>query len=117
MSSTCLSRVFGDSYVILESDMKDDDEGFCQYYNLRAERLANLEEGEIRINICYTPDPAKITFKIIDSGNGFRQPEVSEFSDRSFYGRGLSLIMEIAESVTLNNIGNEVTAIYPLTSI
>ncbi|WP_372766016.1 SpoIIE family protein phosphatase [Pseudoalteromonas sp.] len=96
----------------LESSLKDSDKGFCQYYELRAKRLAGLAKGEIRLELSYIPDEPKISFTITDSGSGF---VMNNRGDNSLYhGRGLSLIKEIAESVNLNELGNEVTVTYSL---
>lgn len=96
----------------LESSLKDSDDGFCHYYELRAERLADLTDGEIKLDISYIPDNPKISFTITDSGSGFIQTDT--YDDSNFYGRGLSLIKEIAESVNLNKCGNKITVTYSL---
>ncbi|MDE3271190.1 ATP-binding SpoIIE family protein phosphatase [Pseudoalteromonas sp. G4] len=96
----------------LESSLKDSDDGFCQYYELRAERLADLTDGEIKLDISYTPDTPKISFTIADSGSGFIKTDAHD--DSNFHGRGLSLIKEIAESVNLNECGNKITVTYSL---
>ncbi|MFY8349950.1 ATP-binding SpoIIE family protein phosphatase [Pseudoalteromonas sp. SSM20] len=96
----------------LESSLKDSDDGFCQYYELRAERLADLTDGEIKLDISYIPDNPKISFTITDSGSGFIKTDTHD--DSNFHGRGLSLIKEIAESVNLNECGNKITVTYSL---
>ena len=95
----------------LESGLKDCDEGFCQYYELRAERLSALAEGKITLDINYLPEQPKIRFTIKDSGDGFIKHHVN---DDNFHGRGLGLIKEIAESVELNECGNQITVSYSL---
>lgn len=96
----------------LESGLKDSDEGFCQYYELRAERLSALAEGKITLDINYLPEQPKICFTITDSGDGFIKHHVND--DDNFHGRGLGLIKEIAESVELNECGNQITVSYSL---
>ncbi len=97
----------------LESCLKDSDEGFCEYYELRAERLAELSAGAINIDVSYLPEDPKISFTITDSGDGFTRKNIAN-DDNNFHGRGLGLIKEIAESVSQNESGNSITVTYSL---
>lgn len=97
----------------LESCLKDSDEGFCEYYELRAERLAELSAGVINIDVSYLPEDPKISFTITDSGDGFAGKNIAH-DDNNFHGRGLGLIKEIAESVSQNERGNSITVTYSL---
>ena len=96
------------------SKMKDSDNGFYQYYDLREERLAALESGEIVLAISYTPDEPTLMLTVSDSGPGFAQEVIRQQTNSSCHGRGLNLIREIAQSVQYNDIGNSVTISYSL---
>lgn len=99
----------------LDSALKSGDEGFCEYYELRAERLAVLNKGFVSILIKYDPDKKNIVFTMTDSGSGFIKHVNSGANENSAsHGRGLNLINEIAHSVTTNEKGNVVTVEYNL---
>jgi CheY-like chemotaxis protein/anti-sigma regulatory factor (Ser/Thr protein kinase) len=85
----------------LDSALKRDAEGFGLYYQQRAERLDNLQDGYIRIdfNIVPTGDGGRLTVRVQDSGAGFDSdrvlalpPAITQLS-----GRGLSLVRQLSD--------------------
>lgn len=98
----------------LDSEIKDREDGFFEFYSLRAEALKSLRDAFIRMTAKYDPQLKELIFTIKDSGSGFIQSvDKSECMVRE-HGRGLGLLMEIASDITYNDIGNEVTLIYSL---
>ena len=88
----------------LDSSLKNDAVGFARYYQLRAERLANLCDGFIRVHVQVVPvgEGGLLTLQVEDSGPGFNvdtilalPPVVDEL-----YGRGLALVRELSEQAT-----------------
>ncbi|SQF99654.1 response regulator receiver:ATP-binding region, ATPase-like:stage II sporulation E [Paucimonas lemoignei] len=88
----------------LDSSLKNDAVGFARYYQLRAERLANLCDGFIRVHVQVVPmgEGGRLTLQVEDSGPGFSvdtilalPPVVDEL-----YGRGLALVRELSEQAT-----------------
>ncbi|MFC3032385.1 SpoIIE family protein phosphatase [Pseudoalteromonas fenneropenaei] len=98
----------------LDSDIKNKEEGFLEFYLLREEALKRLKEALIIISVRYDPEKANLTFCICDSGQGFIKKDSQPESLTREHGRGLSLVKEIAQSVTYNGAGNEVEMIYSL---
>jgi CheY-like chemotaxis protein len=85
----------------LDSSQKNNAAGFTRYYQQRAQRLAGLDEGFIRIHLQVTPvqDGGRLSLQVEDSGAGFKvdtilalPPVVDEL-----YGRGLALVRELSE--------------------
>jgi len=97
------------------SSLKQDAEGFENYYLMRAERLAALSEASIEIKLEYGLDePRVLDIEIIDSGAGFDISGMTErpFDDHppSFHGRGLTLVESLCRKVRFNDKGNSVRA-------
>ena len=68
----------------------------------------------IIIDIRYCPETLSLYFIICDSGRGFSSQSNDEMSGNNEFGRGLSLLEEIAEKVTYNASGNQVEMSYKL---
>jgi CheY-like chemotaxis protein len=98
----------------LDSDIKNHDDGFFEFYQLREQALANLDDAFIIISTRYCPDELCLYFSICDSGNGFSNKNKSNIELSREHGRGLSLLTEIAQSIKYNNAGNEVEMVYSL---
>jgi CheY-like chemotaxis protein len=84
----------------LDSALKRDAEGFALYYQLRAERLENMEGGFIRFSFQIIPvgQGGRLIVEVHDSGNGFDvervlalPPAVNQLS-----GRGLNLVRQLS---------------------
>ncbi|MBQ4848739.1 fused response regulator/phosphatase [Pseudoalteromonas sp. MMG013] len=98
----------------LDSEIKNQDEGFFEFYQLREQALVCLTDALIIISARYCPDSLSLFFSICDSGNGFRNQESNDTELHREHGRGLSLLNEIAQSVRYNHAGNEVEMVYSL---
>ncbi|MFY8272841.1 SpoIIE family protein phosphatase [Pseudoalteromonas sp. SSDWG2] len=96
----------------LDSQMKLSDEGFMDYYLQREQRLDELTQGKIVIDVHYVPHERKVIFKLADSGDGFDRDAINLQQGYQSFGRGLSLLNELAENVTYNDKGNEVNITY-----
>ncbi|MCG9760410.1 MULTISPECIES: fused response regulator/phosphatase [Pseudoalteromonas] len=100
----------------LDSEIKNKEDGFFEFYSLRESVLKELKEALIIISVRYSPEELKLYFNICDSGNGFESSERNKAKQEHSHGRGVSLLNEIAQSVSYNNAGNEVEMTYSLTS-
>jgi CheY-like chemotaxis protein len=85
----------------LDSKLKGNASGFARYYQQRAERLAGLDNGFIRVHLQVIPvgEGGRLRLQVEDSGPGFEvdtilalPPVVDEL-----YGRGLALVRELGE--------------------
>ena len=98
----------------LDSAIKNQDEGFFTFYQIREEALSELEDAQIEISANYEPQNMQIRFTITDSGSGFHKKKDSSASLSQEHGRGLGLLNEVAHSVSYNETGNCVELIYSL---
>ncbi|KAA1156602.1 fused response regulator/phosphatase [Pseudoalteromonas fuliginea] len=98
----------------LDSNIKLQEDGFFKYYEMREKALAVLSDAMIIIDMRYCPDTLSLYFIICDSGRGFNRGESALSATNSEFGRGLSLLKEIAEKVTYNASGNQVEMCYKL---
>lgn len=98
----------------LDSNIKDSDDGFLEFYQQRAEALTNLKHASVVVRVQYAPQTHSISFTIRDSGKGFRQKTKYDADLKQEHGRGISLLHEIAQQIRFNSSGNEVTIVYSL---
>ena len=100
----------------LDSDIKETEDGFLDYYMLRDERLNSLTDGKIDITVKYSPETTSIYFTVTDSGEGFMHDtiELSPMEGEQEHGRGTLLLKELATTVEYNDKGNQITFSYQL---
>lgn len=104
----------------LSSKIKDSNDGFIDYYIQRDTLLNELTSGHLNIEINYIPEQTCLYLTITDSGSGFNtDAKKSELdnADEHEYGRGFTLMQELATSVEYNEIGNQVKIGYQLNII
>jgi serine phosphatase RsbU (regulator of sigma subunit) len=106
-------------YGVLKIDpgLKKSIEGFELYFKERFERLNNILDGWIKINIAYEPDDKEAGLFVVrmeDSGNGFdylRQlPKLEE--NPAFGGRGIPLMQSVCKTLRYCGKGNCVEVEY-----
>jgi two-component system, HptB-dependent secretion and biofilm response regulator len=99
----------------LGSELKNDPEGFERYLLTRIERLAALNSGQIRLDICQlgSLQGNQLSIEVTDSGPGFdwvaQQNAAAEPS--LYHGRGLQLVRRLSHSVEIHGRGNRVRAL------
>jgi DNA-binding response OmpR family regulator/anti-sigma regulatory factor (Ser/Thr protein kinase) len=99
----------------LDSEIKQSEAGFFAYFKLLDEKLSKLENASIVITAEYEPDKNSLAFQIRDSGKGFKQQHISKLeSVEKSYGRGISLVKELCESVEYSNNGNTVDVVFKI---
>lgn len=79
----------------LTSTMKQDPEGFAEYYRLRLERLHALQHGEIRIRVQFEPSSKELTVSVSDNGRGTADVAVASNLVEKTHGRGLELLRQM----------------------
>ena len=116
--STVLSELFNNSLehglLHLDSDLKGTTEGFFQYFEQRTTRLANLEKGNILIQIRYIPERKTLEIEVTDSGNGFDITKLKETGLEDSYGRGIPLVKELCRNVEYSRRGTHVKVDFEL---
>ena len=100
----------------LASNIKDDEDGFIEYYLQRDTKLSELTTGKIAITANYVPEQTTLYLIVTDSGKGFNFDERKLAVDdgNQEHGRGSLLVNELASSVKYNDIGNQITIGYQL---
>ncbi|MDO6691662.1 SpoIIE family protein phosphatase [Aliiglaciecola sp. 3_MG-2023] len=112
--STVISELFMNSLdhgiLKLDSNIKKSTEGFFEYFKIRNQRLQKLKQGEITISIGYEPQATLLSIKLSDSGDGFDYQRVQSNQESDTYGRGISLIKTLCQSVQYFDEGRSVLA-------
>jgi CheY-like chemotaxis protein/anti-sigma regulatory factor (Ser/Thr protein kinase) len=110
--STVLSELYNNALdhgiLLLDSMIKKEPDGFFDYFEQRMERLARLEDGEIRIQISLVPDERQLIVTLKNSGVGFNYDKVIAGDETDCFGRGISLIREICDSIEYSDGGTRV---------
>jgi len=85
----------------LDSALKQNAEGFAEYYRQRSERLQQLCEGHVRFHLQLLPEGAggRLLITVEDSGKGFDAQSLIQREMRldRLSGRGLALIRQLSE--------------------
>ncbi|WP_113906392.1 SpoIIE family protein phosphatase [Aliidiomarina celeris] len=107
----------------MDSRLKQSPDGFERYYVERERRLLELEDGLITIEVDYKPESKSLTFTVSDSGLGFLPQKGTNVAEENTegaiggevnFGRGLSLIRELARDVQWLHGGRTICFVYLL---
>lgn len=102
--------------LMLDSAMKNSPNGFSEYYRLRSERLADLKEGLVSLEVRYCGDAqgGRLKITVEDSGQGFDYQSLPQklSENENYSGRGIGLLKSICESIAYFEPGNRVQAIF-----
>lgn len=120
--STILSELYGNALdhglLGLSSDMKETDDGFIEYYNIRRKTLRELEAGTIEIHIShqgFVDGEACIVISITDSGRGFDFSKANSVGgENKSHGRGMNIVRALCSEVIYSNGGRSVEARYTI---
>ena len=100
----------------LESKLKEAEDGFTKYFELREQRLGELNDGFIQIGLRIHPtrQGGYIVINIEDSGDGFDFGQRNRAGEGQVFlsGRGISLIQSLSESVRYIDPGNKAEIVY-----
>lgn len=118
--STVLSELFNNALdhgvLKLDSNIKQSTDGFFEYFEQRLDRLEQLTEGSVNISISFDPSVNLLRLTVADSGEGF-DTSISQSVDNSeCFGRGLTLINELSNTVQYSAKGNSVVVTFKLMS-
>ena len=103
------------SILNLQSESKDNEEHFENFYKKRSELLKDLKDASIYFEFIFNPPPdgASLHMRMTDSGRGFHRIQSSS-SDELLYGRGLIIIKSFCEEVSFSEDGKTLDVIYRL---
>lgn len=101
----------------LDAELKDTPQGFARYYALRERRLAELDDGQLEIEVASMHADSgeeQLMIQVKDSGEGFHQnaPEDLRSPLLKHSGRGIGLVRSLCRSVDYCEGGRCVTATY-----
>lgn len=100
----------------LDSDIKQGEDGFTNYFQQREHRLHSLSQGQIRIGlrIHTLEDGGYMVIQIEDSGRGFdfRELENKTPDDDLYSGRGIMLVKSLCKQIHYIPPGNKAEAVY-----
>lgn len=117
---TVMSELFSNALehgvLGLSSELKESEDGYLEYYQQREDRLSKLEAGNVNIHVEFQADDdhGKLKVTINDSGAGFDVKNLKASDDNDSFGRGVSLIETLCDSIEYNETGTEVTVYYTL---
>ncbi len=97
----------------LDSNLKNNADGFERYFEEREKRLSSLQTGHIRIHVRVHmyKNGGQLELELEDSGPGFDMID-EEREEKSLSGRGIMLVRQLCSAVTYHHPGNRITAIY-----
>lgn len=103
----------------LDSSIKDEEDGFFNYYIQRQDALDILSNGKVDISAEYDPDNKIVSFIVKDSGKGFndKNQDLSPQTELELpHGRGINLIKELCQSIQYTDNGSRVEVHYSVLS-
>jgi len=98
----------------LDSSLKSSPQGFMDFYEQKTTRLEGLKKGYIRISLSNITieTGSRLTIIFEDSGQGFDVSKLEKINkmdtNEGYCGRGYPLIKNYCESVSYNDIGNQI---------
>ncbi|WP_018692707.1 fused response regulator/phosphatase [Algicola sagamiensis] len=101
----------------LSSSVKDEEDGFIRYYEMRTEALENMKDGRVDIDIHFYPQDKILKIGVTDSGAGFDfEKKLTEKKSEALHGRGLDLIHRLTKHVGYELGGRRMVVEYHLLS-
>jgi serine phosphatase RsbU (regulator of sigma subunit) len=97
----------------LSSDVKENPDGFIQYFYEREERLKALSDKDfVKLSMQWLPNNGDgcLLVEVEDSGMGYTPKTKADGAVHKYSGRGTSLIQKLAESVEIIAPGNKIRA-------
>lgn len=96
----------------LNSALKQQDEGFVQYYEEKEQRSSELSGDDyVQVVISWDASKLQLLMSVADSGAGFAYGQHQAQSSEQFHGRGLQLVTSLTSALTFNSAGNQVNVV------
>ncbi len=117
MLSELFMNALDHGVLSLDSSMKSGSDGFMEFYREKEKRLANLQAGNIILELeCHAAKgQGELRLRISDSGDGFDYTKKMMVDNSSSFvpsGRGMAMVKELCQSLKYQGKGNCVDAIY-----
>ncbi|GGY63076.1 fused response regulator/phosphatase [Cellvibrio zantedeschiae] len=97
----------------LSSGIKENPDGFIQYFYKREERLKTLTNDDfVKLSITWAPEKTggRFVLEVEDSGSGYSNIQGEDETNTKRSGRGNQLIRKLSESVEIIAPGNKIRA-------
>ncbi len=99
----------------LSSDLKQGDDGFDAYYQERSKRLAQLQEGFVKLQVGLVYEhQTRLTLRVSDSGKGFTPGRQQLDDSDDCFGRGLPLLQALCKELLFSSDDSSVVAVMEL---
>ncbi|CAH0535847.1 ATP-binding SpoIIE family protein phosphatase [Vibrio marisflavi] len=112
-----LSELFANAIehglLCLDSKIKDDPDGFFNFYLIREQKLSELEDSAfLELRLEFLPKEGLLKMELEHNGEGFDYEKFDDVNSEQTYGRGIVLATELCESLQYSKQGKCVTAVY-----
>lgn len=92
----------------LDSELKNDLEGFADYLEERETRLLTLSsEDKLTLTLCYQQPSNILAFSVEDSGGGYEPKQDISTIPAALSGRGVNLVKKLSEQFIVHEPGNK----------
>ncbi|WP_434931769.1 SpoIIE family protein phosphatase [Shewanella sp. HL-SH5] len=113
---TVLSELYTNAFehgvLELNSEIKSQENGFLAFYEEKMERLNHLSnDNKIILKVQWQSHLQRLEIYIEDSGHGFFKNDIEPSNLSKSYGRGLTLIEHLAETLEIIPPGNAVRVV------
>lgn len=108
-----VSNALDHGVLRLSSDIKENPDGFIQYFYEREERLKTLTDKDfVKLSMRWLPNDGDgcLLVEVEDSGVGYIPKSKVDEATAKYSGRGTSLIQKLSESVEIIAPGNKIRA-------
>lgn len=112
--SEMISNALDHGILRLDSNLKEEPEGFTRYFQEREARLARLTSVDaIDLTLRWEPSPsgAQLVVSVEDTGEGYGCSSVWAQRDDLLSGRGLRMIKSLSKQVKIFPPGNRIEAV------
>lgn len=100
----------------LNSALKNDEDGYCQYYQMRQNQLAKIDDAQIHFMIKFDAKENQLHLEIVDSGDNFQLPSHFSLPDEgNSYGWGLMLLSSLCDTIELDEKQSRLSLTYKIT--
>ena len=120
---TILAELFNNALehglLRLDSALKQGASGFDEYYHQREQKLRQLEQGWIRVELQLSGDSVRgaMRIEVEDSGSGFdHAARLATLPQQGLAHRGLLLVKSLCRELEFHDPGNRIEALYAWTA-
>lgn len=116
VASELFNNALDHGLLRLDASLKRSARGFHEYHRLRTERLSQLDDGWIRIELEHEPrgSGGALTITVENSGSGFDHGDRQWIDPgaSSFGGRGIHLVQSLCADLRYDKAGTLASAVY-----